>query len=108
MSHKWRWDLPGGLDGECPKGKPLLPEAEPPAVMPVPYERWPFAAKAIAKLAGQGDKGVGDVVQRLAGAVESLMSMLPNCGCANRHRRWNELYPVERTAAGDHDAPPDR
>ncbi len=97
MSHKWYWNLPGGLDGDCPKGKGAVGSEPVPDVKPVERPAWPLPARVIAKMAEDGDKGVGDVVQRLTGKVpglDALAAMLPDCSCASRQIKWNQLYPL--------------
>jgi hypothetical protein len=95
MSHKWKWF--GDLDADCPKGKGVaLNIVAEPVVKPAPRKDWPLAAQLLAKMAIGRDQGIGDVVQRLAATVpgvEDLAAML-GCSCADRHARWNQLYPL--------------
>ena len=77
---------------------------EPPPVPPraVPRDLWPFAARAMRRLAKDGDTGVGDVVQRLAARAggESFKRWYgkltgEDCGCIDRQSRLNLMFPFE-------------
>lgn len=73
--------------------------ASPSRLQALPQERWPVWAKAVALLARDPDRGVGDTVERWAtrigGAQFKAMSLavgLP-CRCAERQAEWNAHYP---------------
>ena len=99
MSHKWKW-FPGGVDADCPAGVAWIDDGASPQTKVDPAKdrsRWPVAARWIAALAIDTDRGVGDVVHRLTGRVpglEDMVALLGNCGCPNRHIRWNEIFPL--------------
>lgn len=77
---------------------PATPVA--PAPPPLPRSAWPLLARAVAKLAKPEDKGIGDVVARMAGAVggETMSEWYTRltgkeCGCASRQNALNAMYP---------------
>ena len=94
--------------GDCPKGYFDHPEAMPkptprdvPApIQPIPREQWPLAARVLARLAKEGDKGLGDTVERLASMVGGEMYKRLakragiDCGCAGRQATMNAKYPL--------------
>lgn len=73
------------------------------AIQPVPCPEWPLWAKGVALLAVEADAGIGDTAERLAKAAgaKSLVEWaknkgLPDCGCADRKKRWNQQYPFQK------------
>ncbi len=71
-------------------------------ILPVPKPQWPLWTATIALLATPEDAGIGDTVERLAkrAGAKSLVEWtkehgLPDCGCADRKRRWNQQYPYQ-------------
>lgn len=68
--------------------------------MAVPRDQWPLSVKALAPFAGPLDKGIGDVVERHLGvAGEAWKAMYTKltgstCGCEDRKRKLNLLYPI--------------
>ena len=60
---------------------------------------WPHWAKLVKRLRHDGERGVGDTVQRIAakfgGEKFKLWagSMGIPCGCTERQAKWNRLYP---------------
>ena len=93
--------------GECPLGK--FTEAEraaakrtpPKRVEPVPRDQWPLAVRVVARLAIEGEKGIGDTLKRLIVGVGGeqftrLMHRIGvDCGCAGRQAYANARYPYE-------------
>jgi hypothetical protein len=78
---------------------PTPPVARPPAA--VPRSEWPVAVQALARLARDGDRGIGDIAHRVAAAsgAEGLARLFTSltgraCGCSDRQARLNELYPL--------------
>lgn len=66
---------------------------------PVPRAEWPMWANAIAKLATDADKGVGDIVDRELGrlgvAFKATMKAIGvPCGCNARKVEWNAKFPL--------------
>lgn len=66
----------------------------------VPREKWPRYARRLAARAKPGDRGVGDVVKRIAGKAggERFRRVYKSitgkdCGCDDRQARLNALYP---------------
>jgi hypothetical protein len=80
----------------------------PPAFQPVPREKWPAWAKAVAVFQAEAEVGVGDTFKRLAAGIGGELYIaawkvtgLP-CNCAERRGEWNVKYsysPPEETAA---------
>ena len=63
---------------------------------------WPRWAVAIALLKAEGERGIGDTVQRIIGDDASeafkqwyLKTFGHECGCAGRQNDWNALYPYK-------------
>lgn len=71
---------------------------------PVPRDKWPWWAQAMALVRSDGDAGVGDTIHRRIGPATSEAyarwhkeTFKVPCGCAERRRQYNEQYPYERT-----------
>lgn len=69
-------------------------------VQAVPRDQWPWAARIVAKMRADVDKGIGDTLQRLFAKlggewVKATYHTLTgkSCGCESRQRRANELFP---------------
>ncbi len=76
------------------------------AALAIPKDEWPLAVKAVAMLARPEDRGVGDIVERMANlaggkALAQWYKELTgsDCGCANRKDRLNRMYPLQKTPA---------
>ncbi len=74
-------------------------------VRPIPSDKWPMWAKALAQLATPNDKGIGDVVARMIGNENSakfkawhLATFGRPCGCNGRQKLWNTKYPLNLKA----------
>lgn len=72
-----------------------------PPLAAVPRSEWPLAAKMLASLAQSGDTGLGDIAARLAklAGAQTLAAWFKDltgrdCGCADRQRKLNQLYPL--------------
>lgn len=85
----------------CPKGRfdPNSPPA-PPYDPSMPREKWPLAARIIAKLATTEDRGVGDTIARvidpLGGSVYRRWYRRitgSECSCTDRQGKLNAMYP---------------
>jgi hypothetical protein len=72
----------------------------PPRPAPLPLEKWPRWAKALAKRRRPGEAGVGDTLERLLRhkggnlfkiAVKKLTGR--DCGCAGRQANLNAEFP---------------
>lgn len=65
----------------------------------VPHDEWPVWAKAVGLQCNESDAGVGDTIERLAGAAgrtfKAMFKKLTGrpCGCAGRKLKFNRLYP---------------
>ncbi len=75
------------------------------SLQPVPRDQWPMWAKALAKRAKPGDKGIGDVVARTigpetSGAFKAFYETTFGrpCGCNGRQKLWNTKYPLNLKA----------
>jgi hypothetical protein len=62
-------------------------------------EQWPLWARTVGALRKDGEKGVGDTVERLVGANNSESFKLwykrtfnRNCGCDGRKETWNAKF----------------
>jgi hypothetical protein len=82
-------------------GAELPPRTPPPPIQPIPFAEWPRYAKRLARRAVPTDRGIGDVVQRLAAKVggerfKRIYKKITGkkCGCTDRQKRLNELYPL--------------
>lgn len=82
--------------------EPVSPTKAPrpaPPPQPVPRDQWPLAVRGVAKMAQEGDQGVGDTLQRLLAHVggEQYKRMMKrigiDCGCAASQAHLNALYP---------------
>ena len=69
----------------------------------VPRDKLPLAVKGIAMLAKPEDRGVGDIVERMAKIAggKTLAQWYKeltgkDCGCANRKERLNRMYPLHQ------------
>lgn len=85
---KAKWSI--GISGAVGNGK--VPTAR-------DRDRWPMWAVALEKLAHPGDTGLGDVVARTLGSGGEAFKVWfkafgRDCGCTNRQRRLNALYPL--------------
>jgi hypothetical protein len=67
---------------------------------PIPFERWPFAFKVLAKLATPEDQGIGDVIDRMVGPIGGSafkvwhkLATGHDCGCGARKQILNARYP---------------
>ena len=63
---------------------------------------WPTTAKMLASLARPEDRGLGDVVQRVAGKFggERFKQMYKqltgrDCNCSSRQEKLNKLFPLK-------------
>lgn len=87
--------LPGYDD---PKSKSVLTDI-PKHAKAIPPDKWPAWAKAVGSQRDQIDAGVGDTIERLAGAAgrtfKAMFKKLTGqpCGCADRRKLFNRLYP---------------
>jgi hypothetical protein len=80
---------------------PPEPEVAPTMVnQAIPYERWPLAFKALAKLATAEDQGIGDVIERMVGPIGGSafkawhkLATGHDCGCGARKQILNARYP---------------
>lgn len=88
-------------DYPCPFGLPWGLSSNPnPAPPPMPQRPWPAWADRIGRLRRPGEAGVGDTVERLLGRAGTVTKAvlarfgIP-CGCGDRKRTWNALYPYE-------------
>lgn len=69
----------------------------------IPRNQWPLTVKGIAMLAMSEDRGVGDIVERMAKIAggKTLAQWYKeltgnDCGCANRKERLNRMYPLRQ------------
>ena len=75
---------------------------------------WPLWAKLVKRLRHDGERGVGDTVQRIAAKFGGekfklwAKSMGLPCGCTERQGRWNALYPYDDGAGPSQDPAPRR
>jgi len=82
-------------------GEGPLPEEKPP--QPIPRDQWPVWAGIAATRKCEGDTGVGDTVKRYADQVGGekfkawSASLGIPCGCVARQKRWNVMYPYEKS-----------
>lgn len=70
----------------------------------MPRGEWPILAKTLARMEADGDRGLGDVVERLAAKVggESFKTWYKRltgreCGCNSRREALNALFPFGHT-----------
>jgi len=75
---------------------PIFPAA-------IPYDQWPIWAKAFKQLSNPFDKGIGDVVQRIIGDVNSEAfkawhknTFGKDCNCTGRRNSWNLKFPLPK------------
>ena len=68
---------------------------------PIPREQWPRSVRLLERLASPSDKGIGDTIARLTGAVGGDIFkkwykriMKSDCGCGDRQARLNRLFPL--------------
>lgn len=73
-----------------------------PARKAIPRQDWPIWAKAIALTASAADQGIGDTVARTIGqpASDAFKKWYrtifgKDCGCTERQKTWNALYPYK-------------
>jgi hypothetical protein len=66
----------------------------------VSFSDWPVWAKALGKLKRDGEKGVGDTIERIIGAETSDLYKSwyrkifgRDCNCIGRKEKFNETYP---------------
>jgi hypothetical protein len=82
-----------------PPGQPSLAAPAKP-IEPLPRENWTLWARALARLAVAGDRGLGDVIERHAKAARGdrfsawLKKRGIDCGCAGRREWFNARYPL--------------
>jgi hypothetical protein len=87
-------------DFDCPYGVPwgvsTAPEPEKPPET-IPREKWPMAVRVVARMAKDGERGVGDTLARLIVGGEQFKRLMKrvgvDCGCAARQSHLNALYP---------------
>ena len=67
---------------------------------PIPHEKWPLWALAIARLKKEGETGLGDTITRLIGDARSerfktwfQRKFGRSCGCEERRAWLNRKYP---------------
>lgn len=101
------------LRERCPKLVPSEPQSTlKPVVQPainteklssIPSNSWPIWAKAVAKTAIPGDKGIGDVIARTIGpfggdAFKTWYEKIFGrpCKCNERQETLNMIYPLRR------------
>lgn len=71
-------------------------------IIAIPRDKWNRAARWLASRAKPGDRGIGDVVQRITDAsgiskavlIARAVKLFGDCGCADRRQRWNAMYPI--------------
>jgi hypothetical protein len=68
---------------------------------PIPSKDWPIWLRPSKLLAIEGDKGLGDIVERVIGPVGGdaykiwyLKTFGKTCGCTHRQDGLNERYPL--------------
>lgn len=66
----------------------------------VPFEQWPIWCKGLSLLKTDADRGIGDVIERIIGPVNSAkfkewykITFGKSCGCTVRQKRFNEEFP---------------
>lgn len=70
-----------------------LPKIAPEPPKPLPYDKWPTWALAVAALRRAGEAGVGDTVARLATVPGFIIKTLGiPCRCQQRHELWNIIF----------------
>lgn len=64
-----------------------------------PRDHWPLWARTLAAMQGEGDKGVGDTIERVMGPKTSesfkgwyKRTFNRNCGCDGRKEDWNNRF----------------
>lgn len=86
------------LGGQCPlekySGEPIKPEP----LKPIPRDRWPAWAKAVALLSDDTDIGIGDTIHRQLGklgeAYKTTLEILGvPCACDKRREEFNAVFP---------------
>lgn len=87
--------------GYCPLGKFSGEPIKPDPILPVPRDEWPAWVNFVAKLATEGDGGVGDTIHRQLGIVgeafkETLTALGVPCGCDKRRAEWNAKFPYRK------------
>lgn len=109
-SHQYRefWDnrVVVVATNKTPNTSVVVQQAKPKQFDPVPHNKWPLAAKSIAAMKIDEDKGVGDTIKRLLGTAGKLYQSLfialtgSSCkSCGFRQQKWNQLYPYEKSIA---------
>jgi hypothetical protein len=82
---------------------PHVPRNPPPLtpIQSISRNQWPLAVKGIASLAQPADRGIGDIVERMAKLAggKTLAQWYKDltgrdCGCADRKDRLNRMYPL--------------
>jgi hypothetical protein len=68
---------------------------------PVPREQWGRVVNWFAKHSQAGDRGVGDVIERMIESssmgriAKRIVKRMPfDCGCTRRREEWNRLFPL--------------
>lgn len=77
-------------------------DTQSPPTPPRPIHEWPLAARAIAALRDDSDKGLGDTIHRHlqrfgADAMTKLYRrvMGRDCGCGDRQAKLNRMFPYD-------------
>lgn len=94
------WDIRSTETDDTPDNVQAMSASPPRVYEPVPYEDWSAAAKLIAMLATDSDRGVGDTIKRQLGTAgvlyQAAFKTLTGSGCTGcgfRQTKWNQLYP---------------
>lgn len=78
---------------------PVIHDAVPDAIQPLPRSEWPHHIELIAKFRSDSDVGVGDTIERSAGGVGRVFKDWfkkvtgKPCGCSARKEMFNTRYP---------------
>lgn len=74
----------------------------------VPRDQWPGWCKMVERMFRQpADIGIGDSFEHMAkkfgakAATDQLKKMGVSCGCGNRKKAWNRIYPYKNTIDGN-------
>lgn len=88
-------------DGSTPAPAPIKPRIVLAPINPIPRDQWPETIRIMATLAIDGEKGIGDVYDRLAKGGnaefwrEKVSEVSKSCGCQGNRRGWlNAHYPL--------------
>lgn len=98
IEHAREEQCPRGYYDGVPQPADSVPIPMARRIEPIPRGDWPLKFKMMGMAESHADAGVGDTVYRLAvifGAdwLTKKVKWLGDCGCADRRKRWNQLYP---------------